>query len=34
MFVLTPGKHLRILAVGDRPALDAGRELIGLIERS
>ncbi len=34
MFVHTPGKQLRILTAGDRPALEAGQELIGLIERS
>lgn len=34
MFVHTPGKHLRVLAAGDRPALEPGQELIGLIDRS
>jgi hypothetical protein len=34
MFVHTPGKHLRILAAGDRPTLEAGHELIGLIDPS
>ena len=33
MFVHTPGKQLRILTAGDRPALEAGQELIGLLER-
>jgi NhaP-type Na+/H+ or K+/H+ antiporter len=30
MFVLTPGKDLRVLTAGDEPALKAGQELIGL----
>ena len=34
MFVLTPRKHLRVLAAGDRPALEPGQELIGLIDRT
>ena len=34
MFVHTPGKHLHVLAAGDRPALESGQELIGLIEGS
>ena len=34
MFVLTPGKGLHVLAADDRPALQAGQELIGLIERN
>ena len=32
MFVHTPGKDLRIIAAGDRPKLEAGQELIGLID--
>ena len=32
MFVLTPGKDLRVLAAGDQPALKAEQELISLIE--
>src|SRR5262249_26797310 len=32
MFILTPGKHLHILVSGDRPALEVGQELIGLID--
>jgi hypothetical protein len=31
MFIHTPGKHLQILITGDRPAVEAGQELIGLI---
>ena len=34
MFVHTPGKRLRVLAAGDRPAIEPGQELIGLIDRS
>ncbi|MGZ6667471.1 MAG: cation:proton antiporter [Solirubrobacteraceae bacterium] len=34
MFVLTPGKDLHVLAADDRPPLQAGQELIGLIKRS
>ena len=34
MFVLTPGKGLHVLAADDRPALQAGQQLIGLIERN
>ncbi len=34
MFVHTPGKNLRVLTVGDQPALEAGQDLIGLIEGS
>jgi NhaP-type Na+/H+ or K+/H+ antiporter len=34
MFVLTPGKRLDILAAGDRPSLEPGQELIGLIDHS
>ena len=30
MFVLTPGKALRVLTAGDQPDLKAGQELIGL----
>ncbi len=33
MFVYTPGKDLRVLTAGDRPSLEAGQELIGLIGR-
>ncbi|MGZ4233600.1 MAG: hypothetical protein ACXVVQ_19530 [Solirubrobacteraceae bacterium] len=33
MFVFTPGKDLHILAAADRPPLDPGQELIGLIMR-
>jgi hypothetical protein len=32
MFLLTPGKDLRVLAVGDRPTLKPGQELIGLMK--
>ncbi len=32
MFVLTPGTDLRVLTAGDRPALKAGQELIGLTQ--
>ena len=34
MFVPTPAKDLRVLAAGDRPPLEAGQELIGVIKRS
>ena len=34
MFVLTPGKDLRVLAAGERRPLKAGQDLIGLIKRS
>ncbi len=34
MFVLTPGSELHVLAADDRPPLQAGQELIGLIKRS
>ena len=30
MFVLTPGKDLRVLTAGDQPDLKAGQELISL----
>jgi NhaP-type Na+/H+ or K+/H+ antiporter len=30
MFVLTPGKDLRVLIAGDEPKLESGQELIGL----
>jgi NhaP-type Na+/H+ or K+/H+ antiporter len=30
MFVLTPGKHLRVVTAGDEPTLESGQELIGL----
>ncbi|MGZ4305376.1 MAG: hypothetical protein ACXVSL_10990 [Solirubrobacteraceae bacterium] len=33
MFVFTPGKDLHILAAADRPPLNPGQELIGLIMR-
>ena len=33
MFIHTPERHLRILDAGDRPKLEAGQELIGLIDR-
>ena len=33
IFIYTPGKHLHIITAGDRPALDPGQELIGLIDR-
>ena len=32
MFVHTPGKRLQIVASGDRPLLETGQELIGLID--
>ncbi len=32
MFVLTPGKDLRVLTAGDEPDLKAGQELISLIK--
>jgi NhaP-type Na+/H+ or K+/H+ antiporter len=31
MFVVTPGKRLDILVSGDRPTLESGQELIGLV---
>ena len=34
MFVNTPGKDLHVLTTGDRPPLEPGQELIGLIKRS
>ena len=34
MFVLTPGKDLHVLAADDRPPLQPGQELIGLINHS
>ena len=34
MFIHTPGKHLHILVAGDQSALEAGQELLGLIDRS
>jgi len=34
MFVVTPGKHLRILTAEDQPDLKAEQELVGLISRS
>ena len=34
MFVLTPGKDLHVLAADDRPPLQPGQELIGLIKHS
>ena len=34
MFVHTPAKHLHIAVAGDRPTLETGQELIGLIERT
>jgi hypothetical protein len=34
MFVPSPEKDLRVLAAGDRPPLEAGQELVGVIERS
>jgi hypothetical protein len=33
MFVLTPGKELRVLTAGEQPNLKAGQELISLITR-
>ncbi len=33
MFVLTPGKDVRVLTAGDKPDLEAGQELISLISR-
>ena len=32
MFVHTPDKDFRIIAAGDRPTLEAGQELIGMID--
>jgi CPA1 family monovalent cation:H+ antiporter len=32
MFIHTPGKYLEILTAGDRPKLETGQELIGLID--
>ncbi len=32
MFVDTPGEDFRIIGAGDRPELEAGQELIGLID--
>jgi hypothetical protein len=32
MFVNTPGEDFRIVAAGDRPELEAGQELIGLVD--
>src|SRR5262249_39705901 len=33
MFVDTPGADLRVIAAGDRPKLEAGQALIGLVDR-
>src|SRR5262249_34970005 len=32
MFIVTPGKHLQILVSGDESKLEAGQELLGLID--